>query len=1250
MRSYWKEIVCLAMCLNWSTMVFSVPTIYTVSQGTDSSVSSGGSGSGTSGDLRFVLNSILNTQAQEIDSTTYEINFTVSSVSLGAILPPINLFNTDTIIIGNSSGSPTIIDGNSLYRPFFVSQGDVTFQNLTITNGVAQGGAGGSGGGGGGMGAAGAIFIDQATVTVSNVSFDTNTASAGLGGLSGSGIGGGGGLGASGGSSNNGRGGGGGGGYSGSGGTDTVGGLGGGGSVGNGGNISSDTGGGGGGSAIIGADGANGGGFQGGTVGSYVFGGGGGGNTSGTGGNGGGTNGGVANGPEAGGGGLNGGDGISDVSGGNGGIGGGGGGIASGFVTAVGGAGGTGGGGGGGYNGSGGTGGYLGGGGGGFNGGGGGTGGPGGFGGGGGAGAGYSGGVGTGGHGGTGGGGGGGYDGTGGTGGGGGFGGGGGGSGDIIGVGGVGASDGTNSLVGGDGAAFGGAIFVSNGGSLIVQGICSTTGNGVTPNTGDGAAVGSDLFIKSGVIMRFTPGDGNTITLSGTIADDSIASVPSGSTWTAGGGVGAVLNMQGPGTLVLNGANTYIGGTHLQSGQLTLGNNTALGTGIVLMSDETILAFNGTLAISNSIFLSNNSVGIFDVETSNAATLSGIISGNNASITKIGAGSFTLSTAGLYTGATSISAGTLALIGSGSIANSASTTVDGGATLDISGTTSGTTINTLSGAGDIVTTGKSLTVNQASPGIFSGVISGINGSLTKIGTGQLTLNNTETYTGNTFVNQGALALNGSVVSSMIIAAGATLSGNGTIGGNLISSGTISPGNSIGVTTVLGNFSPTASNIYICEINAEGESDEIVVSQVADLNGTLEIVVLPGIYTGPETYTILTAQGVTGHFDQVILSEPSLFNIILDPTEVILQILPLGFVPLTGNAAAVATCFVTLSGADATVISNALFTLTSLEELQRAFNQMQPSQFSAFSQVQLNNAVLLRTGYRDHMTEMFDPCECGVSGWGDVIGQWTHQDGAQQQVGYNDTTLGATLGVDWNVGAGLLGAAFSYTHDDLRWRQGTGHGQMNSYYGGVYGSLNCENCYFDFSLLGGSNRFDGVRHIDFATIDRTATHHQNGFEWLAGIGASMELCTCDFNMTPYIDLDYVYTHQNGYAETGAGSLDLDVKHNNSQFFQGEVGITFYQSCSVYNGYFTPELTLAYRNQTQLSGKTYHAQFVDSACTFDVAGWDVRRNLFVPRLILAYQSCGGCVNVSLQYDAAVGRYYWTQAGSLQLGIRF
>jgi autotransporter-associated beta strand protein len=93
-------------------------------------------------------------------------------------------------------------------------------------------------------------------------------------------------------------------------------------------------------------------------------------------------------------------------------------------------------------------------------------------------------------------------------------------------------------------------------------------------------------------------------------------------------------------------------------------------------------------------------------------------------------------------------------------------------------------------------------------------------SVTQSGAGKLTLNAVNTYTGLTTVNNGTLSVNGSIASSSLTTASntGTLKGNGTVGNTLItSSGTINPGNSIGLLTIDGDLTWDINGNYNWEI-------------------------------------------------------------------------------------------------------------------------------------------------------------------------------------------------------------------------------------------------------------------------------------------------------------------------------------------------------------------------------------------------------------------------------------------------
>jgi YVTN family beta-propeller protein/autotransporter-associated beta strand protein len=236
--------------------------------------------------------------------------------------------------------------------------------------------------------------------------------------------------------------------------------------------------------------------------------------------------------------------------------------------------------------------------------------------------------------------------------------------------------------------------------------------------------------------------------------------------------------------------------------------------------------------ISSSLPITLQSQGGTVDTNGNNATLSGAISGPGG-LSKIGAGTLTLSGQSTYTGATGVNAGTLQAGAVNAFSPFSAFTVASGATLDLASFNQ--TIGSLAGTGGVTLGSATLTTgNDNTSTIFSGTISGT-GGLTKIGSGMLLLTGTNNYAGPTNINAGILDVNGSLASTVFVNAGGTLMGNGMIGGlNVLGGGTVAPGNSIGTLKVAGNVSFAPGSIYQVEANAAGQFDKIVAGGTAAL--------------------------------------------------------------------------------------------------------------------------------------------------------------------------------------------------------------------------------------------------------------------------------------------------------------------------------------------------------------------------------------------------------------------------------
>jgi outer membrane autotransporter protein len=311
-------------------------------------------------------------------------------------------------------------------------------------------------------------------------------------------------------------------------------------------------------------------------------------------------------------------------------------------------------------------------------------------------------------------------------------------------------------------------------------------------------------------------------------------------------GTGGLI-IKGAGTTYLTATNTYSGGTVLEGGTLSVSSDANLGAA----TGE--LTFNGgVLQVTGTAFNSTARTinwgaggGGFDiVDAGNTFTVNQALA-TGGQLTKLGNGVLELTAANTYTGATIISAGTLALTGAGSIAESSDVRADG--TLDISATTAGASIKSLSGNGVVDLGAKTLTLTSAA-GTFAGGIQGT-GGLTLTG-GTETLTGANTYTGATTISGGTLVAGG--LGTLSSASDYTVGANGTLDlagfshtlASLTNGGGVRLSNAANTTlTTTGDYVGTGGTLYLSSVLGTDNSPTDLLHVQGDTSGTTGIRVI-----------------------------------------------------------------------------------------------------------------------------------------------------------------------------------------------------------------------------------------------------------------------------------------------------------------------------------------------------------------------------------------------------------------------
>ena len=298
---------------------------------------------------------------------------------------------------------------------------------------------------------------------------------------------------------------------------------------------------------------------------------------------------------------------------------------------------------------------------------------------------------------------------------------------------------------------------LSYGGTIQGNGSVTQQGTGILTLGGDNT-YGLGTILKAGTVSVST--EANLGNASGGLAFNGgilqVTGTGFGSTarsidWQSGGGGFDIadaahsftvaqtlagtggLTKKGAGTVVLNGADTYTGGTNVNAGSLKLGATGSLAdTGAVTVAGGAALDLTshaetvGSLAGGGSVNLGTRTVTTGGNNTS--TEFSGVVSGSGG-VVKQGTGTFTLSGANDYSGGTLVSGGTVVVANNVAL-GTGTATVGAGGTLKVDDNTSlGNALllldgSTLSGDGTVtsnVTVGEGATISPGnSPGTFHG--------------------------------------------------------------------------------------------------------------------------------------------------------------------------------------------------------------------------------------------------------------------------------------------------------------------------------------------------------------------------------------------------------------------------------------------------------------------------------------------------------------------------------------------------
>jgi outer membrane autotransporter protein len=462
------------------------------------------------------------------------------------------------------------------------------------------------------------------------------------------------------------------------------------------------------------------------------------------------------------------------------------------------------------------------------------------------------------------------------------------------------------------------------------------------------------------------------------------------------------------------------------------------------------------------------------------------------------------------------------------------------------------------------------------------------------GPGTTILSGRNTYSGGTIIDLGTLLVNNPQALG---------TGNVTVNGGIL-------GADPQPINVLGNYTQNSAGTLQLNVagRAPGQFDVLNVAGNASLNGTLRLLNL-GYQpeTGDKLRLVNTGGVVTGRFAQ--LQNPftltdgfDTIDLVYARNSVTLEFLDLRRPPgvvtttdfasfaFTPNQRAAASLLdaVQLNPRAANLIS--FLNKEPFANLPGDFNKISPDGLTAFYEISFSNANIQRlniesrlddvrngsNGFSSNMkvngasvnldgndgvdgkssTSVVEPVlqpgpenRWGV--WMTGFGDFVSVDADANANGYNFTTGGVSLGIDYRItdqlAIGVMGE-YSHTWTSL---QPSGNIDVNSGRGGLYATWSDHGIYLNAAIYGGRNNYDSSR----SGLKGLATGATGGGEWSTFISGGYDFHFGPLTVGPIAALQYTYAKIDGFSENGS-LVPMRIESNSVNSLRSDVGFRLF----------------------------------------------------------------------------------------------
>lgn len=277
-------------------------------------------------------------------------------------------------------------------------------------------------------------------------------------------------------------------------------------------------------------------------------------------------------------------------------------------------------------------------------------------------------------------------------------------------------------------------------------------------------------------------------------------------------------------------------------------------------------------------------------------------------------------------------------------------------------------------------------------------------------------------------------------------------------------------------------------------------------------------------------------------------------------------------------------------------------------------------------------------------------------WIEAFGQIADQDDKSGRNGYEATTGGLAAGMDVLVDDLLgdrtrLGLSYGYGSGEIDINNAQDETDIKTHQVIAYGQTKAGDLTFDLQLGYGFNNYESSRHVIVGAVERQAAADFDGHQFTARVDVSKpKMLERGIELTPTLGAEIYHLETDSYAETGAGSANLNVEDQDYTRVTAHLGAKAEKDFTLENGtVLTPSFKLGYSYDVMDDDISTTAQFSGGGGSFITKGIEMDRSslrLGAGLTVMQAQN----LEFSVNYDADIRDSYTAHNGKINLRYLF